>query len=433
MILIDEETAILDCEGLTCDAMSDTDVNKTDKFDKFKECVSDCVAVITILADEDDDNDSIKDEDDLIKFVDLVECDSDLCGTIILDDSDCNPNELDVVKVLKFNELEPSDLDDDFTIIELIDLEPTSFDDKSALLDSDVKMEPDDFTKELIELDDFVTMEMFDTEMTDLNDDGEPPVFETFGLGEIFVTMEMFDIEMSNLGDDVELPVFETIGLKDVSDNCMGNEDEGAYGINDVELAALDSDAKMEPDDLKEKCIELNDFVTMEMFDIEMTDLGDDVELPVFEAIGLKNVSDNCMGNEDEGRYGINGVEAPALDSDAKIEPDDCNEKYIDFELFVTIAMYDIEMTDLGDADELPVFEKIGLEDVSDNCMGNEDERVYGINGVEEAALDFDVKIKPDDFNEKCIEFNDFVAMEMFDIEITDLGDNKELPVFEII
>ena len=243
------------------------------------------MAVVTILADEDDDNDSIKDEDDLIKFVDLVECDSDLGGTIILDDSDCKPNELDVVKVLKFNDLEPSDLDDDFTVIELIDLELTSFDDKTALLDSDLKMEPDDFTKKLIELNDFVIMEMFDIEMTDLNDDGEPPAFETFGLGEIFVTMEMFDIEMTNLGDNVELPVFETIGLKDVSDNCMGNEDEGAYGTNGVEAAALDSDAKMEPDDFNEKCIELNDFVTMEMFNIEMTDLGDDIELPVFETI----------------------------------------------------------------------------------------------------------------------------------------------------
>ena len=272
----------------------------------------------------------------------------------------------------------------------------------TAALDSDVKIEPDDFSEKCIELDDFMTMLMLDIEMTDP-------------------------------GDDVEFPVFETIGLKNVSDNGMGNEDEGEYGINGIELAALDSDAKMEPDDFNEKCIELNDFVTMEMFDIEMTDLGDDVELPVFEAIGLKDVSDNCMGNEDEGEYAINGVETAVLDSDVKNEPDDCREKYIELDVFLTIEMYDIEMTVLGDPDELPVFGKIGPEDVADNCMGNEDERAYGINGVEAAALDSDAKMEPNDFNEKYIELNDFVTMEMFNIEMTDLGDDVELPVFETI
>ena len=139
------------------------------------------------------------------------------------------------------------------------------------------------------------------------------------------------------------------------------------------------------------------------------------------------------MGNEDEGAYGINGVETAVLDSDVENEPDDCNEKYIELDVFVTIEMYDIEMTVLGDPDELPVFEKIRLEDVGDNCMGNEDERAYGINGVEAAALDSDAKMEPDDFNEKCIELNDFVTMEMFNIEMTDLGDDVDLPVFETI
>ena len=61
--------------------------------------------------------------------------------------------------------------------------------------------------------------------------------------------MGMFDLERTDLSDDDELLVFETIGLEGVNDNRIANEDEEAYGINDVEAAILNSDAKMTPDD----------------------------------------------------------------------------------------------------------------------------------------------------------------------------------------
>ena len=347
---------------------------------------------------------------------------------------------------------------------------------EAAALDSDAKMEPDDFNEKCIELNDFVTMEMLDIEMTDLGDDVELPVFETIGLKDVsdncmgnedegaygingvegvaldsdvkmkpddfnekciklddFVTMIMLDIEMTDLGDADELPVFGKIGVEDVGNNCMGNEDERAYGINGVEAAALDSGAKMEPHDLIGKHIELDVFLTIEMYDTKMTDLGDDVELPMFETIGLKDVSDNCMGNEEEGGYGINGVEAAALDSDAKMEPDDFNKKFIELGGFVTMEMFDVELTVLCHDVELLLFETTGLEDVTDRCIENEDEEAYGIITVEVALLNANREIEPDDFIEKCIELDDFVTMVMFDIEMADLGDNVELPMFETI
>ena len=128
--------------------------------------------------------------------------------------------------------------------------------------------------------------------------------------------MEMFEIESTDLGDDDELPLFEIIGLDDVHDKLIAYEEEGAYGINGVEVAALDSDAKMEPDDFNEKCLELDGVVAMEMFDIEAIDLGDDDELPVFEKIGLDGVKFKRIANEDEEAYGISKVEIALLDAD---------------------------------------------------------------------------------------------------------------------
>ena len=75
----------------------------------------------------------------------------------------------------------------------------------------------------------------------------------------------------------------------------------------------------MEPDDFNEKYSELVDFVSMEMFNIERTDLGDDEEVNVFDVIGLESVNDRCIANEDEGTYGINDVEAAVPDSDGKM------------------------------------------------------------------------------------------------------------------
>ena len=245
--------------------------------------------------------------------------------------------------------------------------------------------------------------------------------------------MEMFDVELTVLCHDVELLLFETTGLEDVTDRCIENEDEEAYGIITVEVALLNANREIEPDDFIEKCIELDDFVTMVMFDIEMADLGDNVELPMFETIGLKDVSDNCMGNEEEGGYGINGVEAAAFDSDAKMEPDDFNKKFIELGGFVTMEMFDVELTVLCHDVELLLFETTGLEDVTDRCIENEDEEAYGIITVEVALLNANVEIEPDDFSGKCIELDEFCTMEKFDFERIDLGDNDDLPVFEII
>ena len=152
VILIDEETAMLDCEGLTYDVISDADVDKI----VFIDCGSDCMAVITLLDEEADNNDSIEVEDDLITLVDLDACDPE---TIMPDDIDCKLNEPDVVKMPKFDDLETSDLDADFAVIELFDLEPTTInDDEAAVLDSDAKMELNNFNEKCIKLDDFLAM-----------------------------------------------------------------------------------------------------------------------------------------------------------------------------------------------------------------------------------------------------------------------------------
>ena len=362
MILVDEETAMLDWEGLTYDVISDADVDKIDKIDNFEECASDCVAVITILNDEDDDNDSIEDEDDLITLVDLDECDSDVGETIRLDDIDCKCNELDVVKILKFNDLEASDLDDDFKVIELFDLEPTGLDDEAATLDSDAEIGLVGFTEKFIESDDFVTM-------------------------------DMFDLETSNLGGDDELPLFETIELEDVNDKRIENKSEEACGINGVEAVAIDSDTKIEPDEFNEKCIELNNFVAMEMFDTKTIDLGDDDEFAVFETIGLKDVNGKLTGNENEEAYGMNDVDSALLDADGEIESDNFNDKYMELDDFVSMDMFDLETTNLGDDDELPLFETIELEDINDKRIENKGGEACGINGVEAVVIDSDTKI----------------------------------------
>ena len=163
-----------------------------------------------------------------------------------------------------------------------------------------------------------------------------------------------------------------------------------------MEATVLDSDGKVELDDLNEKCIELDD-----LGDDDDGDDDDDDELPVLETIGLKDVNDKCITNEDEGVCDINSVEATALDSDAKMESDDFNDKYIELNDFVAIKMFELELTDIGDDDELPVFENIGLEDVKDKCIKNEDDKAYGSNQVEVTLLDADGKNESDDLIEK--------------------------------
>ena len=232
--------------------------------------------------------------------------------------------------------------------------------------------------------------------------------------------MEMFDPEATNLNDDVEIPVFETIGLEGVSDKRVANEDEKACVINDVEAVALDSDAKMAPDDSNKKCIELDDFVAMEMSDLETIDIGDDGELPWLKTIGLEDVNDKRIENEDEEAFGIKDVEVELLDADGENKPDDCNDKCIKLDDFVVMGMFDIETTDLEDDDELPVF-------------GNKDEEACSINDVKAAFFDTDGEINADDFNDKCIKLDDVIAMVMFDLERTDLSDDDELLVFETI
>ena len=267
------------------------------------------------------------------------------------------------------------------------------------MIDADGKIEPDDFNEKCIELDDFEAMKMFDLEASDIADDGE-------------------------------LPRLKTIGLEDVNDRLIANEDEEVCGINDVKGAVLDSDAKMEPDNFNEKCIEFDDFVVMEMFDLETTDFGNDDEFPVSEIIGLEVINDKRIGNEDDEVCGINDVEVALLDVDGEIEPDDFNKKCIEIDDFVAMEMFDLETTVLGDI-KLPVFETVLLEDVIDNPIENEDGEAYGINNIEAVVLDSDAKMEPDDFNEKCIELDDFVAMEIFDLETTNLGGDDELLLFE--
>ena len=154
----------------------------------------------------------------------------------------------------------------------------------------------------------------------------------------------------------------------------MGNEDEGGYVINGVEAAAFDSDAKMEPDDFNEKFIELGGFVTMEMFDVELTVLCHDVELLLFETTGLEDVTDRCIENEDEEAYGIITVEVALLNANGEIESDDFSGKCIELDEFCTMEKFGFERIDLGDNDDLPVFEIIELEDVTDRRIPNEDE-----------------------------------------------------------
>ena len=138
----------------------------------------------------------------------------------------------------------------------------------------------------------------------------------------------------------------------------------------------LDADGGIETVDFCDKCIELDELTAMEMFDFEKSDLGDDDEVPVFETIGLEDVNDRRIVNEDEGAYDINDVEAAVNDSDVKMEPDDLNEKYIELADFVAMGMFDIERTDLDDDDKLPLFETVGLECVNDRRIANEDEGI---------------------------------------------------------
>ena len=171
----------------------------------------------------------------------------------------------------------------------------------------------------------------------------------------------------------------------------------------------------MEPDDLNEICIELDDLGDDDDGD------DDDDELPVLETIGLKDVNDKCITNEDEGVCDINSVEATALDSDAKMESDDFNDKYIELNDFVAIKMFELESTDIGDDDELPVFETIGLEDVKYKCIKNEDDKAYGSNQVEVTLLDADGKTESDDLNEKWIELDNLAVTKVFDLGTLDI------------
>ena len=186
--------------------------------------------------------------------------------------------------------------------------------------------------------------------------------------------MELFGIKTIDFGDDDECSVFKTIGLEDVNDKRIEYKDEEASRISDVEAAVLDSDAKMKPDDFNEKCIELDDFVAMEMFGIERIDFDNDDELPVFEKIGLEDINDKRIENEDEKAYDIKEVEVALLDAVGEIEPDDFNDKCIELNEFAAMEMFDTETTDLGDDDKFPVFETIELEDVNNKRVENEEE-----------------------------------------------------------
>ena len=416
----------------------------------------------------------------------------DVDGKIESDDFNGKCIELDEFPAMEMFDLEVTDLgdDDEFPVFEATGWEDVNdrrilFENEGtcgingvegAVIDSDAKMEPDGFNEKCIEPDDFVAMEMFDLESTDLSHNDKLILFETIGLKDVtdkrnkneddracdiksdeiglldadggiepvdfcdkcieldeLTVMEMFDFEKSDLGDDEELPVFETIGLDDVNDRRITNEDEEAYDINNVEAAIIDSDAKMEPDDFNEKCIVPDDFVATEMFKLESTDIDHDNEFPLFETIGMEDVTDKCIENEDGEACDINAVELALLDVDGKIEPDDFNGKCIELDEFPAMEMFDLEVTDLGDDDEFPVFEATGWEDVNDRRILFENEGTCGINGVEGAVIDSDAKMEPDGFNEKCIEPDDFVAMEMFDLESTDLSHNDKLILFETI
>ena len=130
----------------------------------------------------------------------------------------------------------------------------------------------------------------------------------------------------------------------------------------------------MEPDDFNEKCIEPDGFVAIEMFELELTDIGHDNELPLFETIGWEDVTDKCIENENVEACGINTFELALLDVDGKIEPVDFSGKCIELDEFCTMEKFDFERIDLGDNDELPVFKIIELEDVTDRRIPNEDE-----------------------------------------------------------
>ena len=130
----------------------------------------------------------------------------------------------------------------------------------------------------------------------------------------------------------------------------------------------------MEPDDFNEKCIEPDGVVAIEMFELELTDIGHDNELPLFETIGWEDVTDKCIENENVEACGINTFELALLDVDGKIESDDFNGKCIELDEFCTMEKFDFERIDLGDNDELPVFKIIELEDVTDRRIPNEDE-----------------------------------------------------------
>ena len=173
----------------------------------------------------------------------------------------------------------------------------------------------------------------------------------------------MLDLGTNNPADDDEVPVFETIGVKDVNNKGIENEGDEAYDINDDETVFLDADGETEPDEFSGKSIELDNLPAMEIFDLESTDLDDDDddddELPAFEAIGLASVDDKCIGNEDEGAYGINDVKAAVIDSDAKMKSDDFNKNCSKLVDFLAMLMFELESTDLDDDNGLPLFKTI--------------------------------------------------------------------------
>ena len=80
------------------------------------------------------------------------------------------------------------------------------------------------------------------------------------------------------------------------------------------------------------------------------------------------------------------------------------------------------------------MFEITGAKDVNNKRIENEADGTCGINDDETALLDADRKSEPDEFNGQCIELDDLAAMEIFDLESTDFGDDDdELSVFEAI
>ena len=170
----------------------------------------------------------------------------------------------------------------------------------------------------------------------------------------------------------------------------------------------------MEPDDFNERCIDFDDFVAMEIFELESIDLGDDDEFSEFETIELGDVNDKCIENDDDELYGSNEVEVRLFDANGKVEPDDFNEKYIELDEFAAMEMVDLETTDIdddNDDDELPVFDRNGVKDVNDKCIENGDEGACDINDDEIAFLDADGEIEPDNFTGKFTELEKLVAI----------------------